>query len=168
MTEGELEDLPPGGIDFFRERAKAGEHNAQYYLGIAYDRGIGVPLDKSQAIDWYTRAAQSGEARAQRTLGFRFLAGEDVEKNIEFGFYWLLKAANSGCPISAETVAKAYRDGLLVAIDPKASEFWYRIAALKGRMDARMIVSAMDADLSNAGHERAMKAAEAKYNNRPR
>ena len=42
---------------------------AQYYLGIMYDRGLGVSQDFIKAVRWIRLAASRGLVQAQRHLG---------------------------------------------------------------------------------------------------
>ena len=49
--------------------ARQGHANAQYNLGVMYDKGHGVPRNKVTAIKWYNRAAEQGVTLAQYTLG---------------------------------------------------------------------------------------------------
>ena len=46
--------------------AKKGDAEAQYYLGVIYDNGFGVPQDYQTAVKWYTSAAEQVE------LGFLY------------------------------------------------------------------------------------------------
>jgi hypothetical protein len=47
------------------ERAKGGDADAQFNLGVMYDNGEGVPEDDAEAVKWYRRAAEQGFAEAQ-------------------------------------------------------------------------------------------------------
>ena len=50
-------------------RAKAGQAEAQYILGVLYYLGQGVPQDFVQAANWYRKAAEQGGVEAQFYLG---------------------------------------------------------------------------------------------------
>ena len=58
------------------KKAKAGDHDAQYNLGIMYAEGQGVPQDYKKAAEWFTRAADQGEALAQTSLGVMYDKGD--------------------------------------------------------------------------------------------
>ena len=58
--------------------AKQGYAKAQYYLGVMYDNGFGVPQDYRIAVKWYSFAAQQGLAGAQYNLGVMYNKGEGV------------------------------------------------------------------------------------------
>jgi len=54
------------------EKAATQEHaEAQYYLGLLYDIGEGVPQDFIKAVSWYRKAAKQGLVQAQRAMGTR-------------------------------------------------------------------------------------------------
>ena len=48
---------------------RAGRNEMSYFLGVAYQEGVTVPPDRSQAIQWLERAAVAGNSRAQARLG---------------------------------------------------------------------------------------------------
>ena len=45
-------------IAALRVKANAGGADTRYYLGNAYDNGVGVPQDYGQALAWYRKAAE--------------------------------------------------------------------------------------------------------------
>jgi TPR repeat protein len=56
-------------LKFWRPLAKHGDATAQYYLGLMYANGQGVPQDYTEATKWYRKAAEQGHAQAQFYLG---------------------------------------------------------------------------------------------------
>ena len=48
--------------------AKGGVPEAQFFTGQAYEFGLGVAVNKSEAIRWYTLAAAAGNEHAARKL----------------------------------------------------------------------------------------------------
>ena len=61
-------------------RVEAGNLNAQFNLGICYNNGDGVTVDKREAIKWYKRAAEAGHVSAQYNLGNTYYDGDGVQK----------------------------------------------------------------------------------------
>ena len=55
-----------------------GDAKAQYFLGLIYYKGKGVPQDHKTAIKWYTLSAEQGYAEAQFNLGLMYVLGEGV------------------------------------------------------------------------------------------
>ena len=51
-----------------RKAAEQGLPQAQTDLGLAYDLGVGVPMDKAEAETWWRRAAEQGDTGAARNL----------------------------------------------------------------------------------------------------
>ncbi len=58
--------------------AKQGNSHAQYYLGVLYDSGHGVPQDYGQARQWWEQAAAQRNADAQYNLGVLYSNGHGV------------------------------------------------------------------------------------------
>ncbi|MBX9608809.1 MAG: SEL1-like repeat protein, partial [Gammaproteobacteria bacterium] len=46
----------------FMPLAQQGDAEAQFHLGIAYQKGWGVIADPAKALQWYRRAADQGHA----------------------------------------------------------------------------------------------------------
>jgi hypothetical protein len=74
-------------------RANAGEASAQFYLGVLYDAGEGVPQDYAQAASWYRKAADQGNPGAQYHLGVMYKYGQGVPKDLVEAFVWLDRSA---------------------------------------------------------------------------
>ena len=56
---------PESAIKFFKESADQGNADAQYVLGLIYERGWGVEPDINAAVNWLNKAAAQGQAQAQ-------------------------------------------------------------------------------------------------------
>jgi TPR repeat protein len=50
---------------WYRKAADQGLVKAQYSLGVAYQKGLGVDVDLVQAHKWLSMAATAGDAKAQ-------------------------------------------------------------------------------------------------------
>ena len=70
--------------------AKAGNPEAQFYLGEMYLRGNGVRQDFGAAKGWYQRAAESGLPEAQAALAGLNLLGLGTKRDLESGYYWTI------------------------------------------------------------------------------
>ena len=80
----------------FRPLAEQGGARAQFYLGVMFDKGEGVPQDYKTALKWYTLAAEQGYARAQNNLGVMYGTGQGVIQDNVYAHMWLNIAASSG------------------------------------------------------------------------
>src|ERR1019366_5341338 len=94
-----------------RKLAEPGFACAQFNLGVACDRGKGVPQDYVQAAVWYRKAAEQGFASAQLNLGAAFCEGQGVPQDYAEAYFWLNLAA-SGKPegIRVEEVVRMRDD----------------------------------------------------------
>ena len=76
--------------------AKEGDADAQYYLGIMYEEGKGVPQDYKAAVKWYTLAAEQGSAKAQYNLGAMYFNGQGVIQDNVYAHMWINIAGSNG------------------------------------------------------------------------
>ena len=76
-----------------KERAKNGDHEAQYWLGICYEEGRGVRQDDTMAVAWLQAAEQEND-RAQVALARHELNAGDRDSAER----WLRKAAKRDNP----------------------------------------------------------------------
>ena len=81
-------------VDALRALAEAGDAQARFDLGIAYDIGEGVPEDDAEAVRWFRLAADQGHARAQFNLGFMYANGAGVPQDYVLAYMWFNLAAS--------------------------------------------------------------------------
>ena len=55
-------------VDDLKAKAKAGNAQAEYYIGKMYARGVGMKKDSNKAIKWLNKAALVGVLEAEREL----------------------------------------------------------------------------------------------------
>ncbi|MGE5707709.1 MAG: UvrD-helicase domain-containing protein, partial [Bacteroidota bacterium] len=55
-------------IPWFSRAAEQGDEMSMVYLGLIYEEGRGVPVDRERALHWYGLAAERGEPRAREGL----------------------------------------------------------------------------------------------------
>jgi hypothetical protein len=105
-------------INALKERAEAGDADAQELYGTAFDEGNGVDRDMNEAIKWYEQAADQGKLLSQANIGWAYLSGRvDDEPNIEKGLAFLESAMEGGNPSAYGSMAVAYLGGLGVEKD---------------------------------------------------
>ena len=78
--------------------AKQGDAFAQWYMGVAYVRGLGVPQDNRIGVRWCRLAAEQEYADAQYNLGHMYLRGHGVPQNYKTAVKWWTRAAEQGNP----------------------------------------------------------------------
>ncbi len=77
------------------KEAKQGKAEAQSFLGIMYEKGIGVAKDETEAVKWYRKASEQGNANAQSMLGRMYADGRGVARNKLEALQWFRNAAQS-------------------------------------------------------------------------
>lgn len=86
----------------FYERAKNGDANAQYQLGIAYLNGHDTIQDFEEAAKWFELAAESNHASAQYQLGLIYKTGRlGTDADLEKSYIWLNLSAAAGIDLAA-------------------------------------------------------------------
>ena len=85
-----------------------GHPGAQYYLGMIYERGMGVPKDLAAALDWYRQSATNGCVEAAVVLGHYYSDGLEVKQDHAEAFVWYSVAATQGNRL-AETFRNSAR-----------------------------------------------------------
>src|SRR5580692_10959976 len=70
---------PPAGRPPLRDRAAAGDPEAQFNLGKNYEAGrSGLKKDYAEAANWYRKSAEQGNVYAQASLGILYHSGKGL------------------------------------------------------------------------------------------
>ena len=77
-----------------RPLAEKGDAHAQLYVAMAFQDGLGVPQDYTEAVKWYREAADQGQANAQAYLGLLYERGQGVPQDYVQAHMWLNLAAS--------------------------------------------------------------------------
>jgi len=101
-------------------------------LGLCYDQGRGVPLDRTRAVWYLTRAANGGNRGAQDQLGVYWEEGEVLPQDMKKAMEWYMKSAQQGMPEAERRIGLAYELGeILPRSRPLAIE-WLSKAGAQG------------------------------------
>jgi hypothetical protein len=110
----------------FQQAAVHGHAGAQYYLGMIYEQGAGVPKDVAAALNWYRQSATNGYVEAGMTLGNFYSDGLEVKPDYVEAFVWYGVAAAQG-----NRMAGALRNGMQRKLDAgQLAEAGKRVAAI--------------------------------------
>ena len=101
-----------GAVDFFKKSAQKDDTDAQFYLGLLYKNGNGVPQDFSKANLYFEKAARKGFYPAQYELGLLYLRGLGVERDFHQAKNLLEKAAQQDCDLAMVDLGMLYFYGL--------------------------------------------------------
>ena len=124
-------------VKWYTKAAEQGYAQAQYDLGLCYDKGQGVTQDYTEAVKWYRKAAEQGHAEAQYYLGDCYRWGRAVKKDETEAVKWYRKAAEQGHSDAQYDLGKCYRYGIGVTVNSAEAVKWYKKAAEQGHSDAQ-------------------------------
>jgi TPR repeat protein len=92
-------------IHQIEKAATQGVPSAEYDLGLAYDKGYGVPKDATKSIYWINKSSKQGYAPAEAVMGGCYFFGKDVPQNRPLGRLLLQKAKSQGSATAALVLA---------------------------------------------------------------
>lgn len=96
----------------------------------AYDNGLGVAQDKTEAAKWYSKAADQGDKHAQLMLALiYYYPGTGVPMDKKEAAKWFTKAAEQGDAEAQYQLGKMLRDGDGVVKDAQEAVKWFVAAA---------------------------------------
>jgi TPR repeat protein len=95
------------------QKAERGDVDAQQYVALAYQDGLGVKQDECAAIEWYQKAAAAGSAPAMSAIGVMF----EVRQEYAMAFEWYSRAARNRDAHAIYRLAIMYQEGLNVTRD---------------------------------------------------
>ena len=117
--------------DYLRD-ARAGNVEAQYYMGNAYLFGTCVERDPSVAATWFQKAADQGHAGAQNNLGRLYEDGNGVHQDYEKAAQLYTLSANQGNAAAQDNLGWFYENGFSVKKDYDEAAKWYIAASEQG------------------------------------
>jgi TPR repeat protein len=68
-------------LKFWRPLAEKGDARAQFYLGVMYDAGEGLPQDRVESVKWTRLAAEQENVDAQYFLGIGYHFGKGAPQD---------------------------------------------------------------------------------------
>lgn len=132
---------PPTTATQWQYRAKAGDADAMYRMGLIYKVGYEeVRKDKKEAFEWFQRSAQAGNIDAMKELGHAYADGDGCKKDLDEAIKWFTKAADTGDSNAMHAMGYYYL--WKIKDYPKAKE-WLTLAALKGEITAVALLADM-------------------------
>lgn len=128
---------PKSELEQLQDKARAGDADAQYALGVRHRDGIGVEPNYSTAADWFDSAAQQGHVPAQLGLGIMYRQGLGRARDLDLAKLWLHAAARAGEPDAQKLLGEVYVDDTAGVPDYFQAARWFRQAAEQGVVDAQ-------------------------------
>ncbi|MEQ9489212.1 MAG: tetratricopeptide repeat protein [Alphaproteobacteria bacterium] len=122
-----------GDIDaYYLPRARAGDVEAQYLLGLGYERGLSGTVDRRAAAKWYRDAAAAGHVTAAYRLGLLLLRGDSIEDDPKEAADFFRQAAAENHPEALYYLGYLSERGLGVEADQAAALNFFERAAKLG------------------------------------
>lgn len=116
------QDGPPAGRPSLRQRAEAGDTDAQFLLAKNYESGrSGLKKDFVQAAYWYRIPALKGDPWAQASLGLLYRFGKGVGLDLAEAYFWLALATSRTTGADSESLAE-YRDAVAAKLSAEQIE----------------------------------------------
>jgi uncharacterized protein len=110
---------PPAGRPPLRERAAAGDPEAQFTLGKNYEAGrSGLKKDYAEAANWYRKSADQGNVYAQASLGILYHAGKGLPHDDVQAEMWFTVSAAHASENDRETIVEM-RDSVAAHLTPQ-------------------------------------------------
>jgi hypothetical protein len=120
----------------FGRIAKEGNPVAQYYLGVIYAKGEGVPQNYAEAAKWFRKAADQGYASAQGELGLMYAKGRGVPQDYLEAVQWFGKAADQNLAEAQSGLGFMYEQGQGIPQDYVQAYMWFNLAGAQGHPNA--------------------------------
>ncbi|WP_308568434.1 tetratricopeptide repeat protein [uncultured Haemophilus sp.] len=112
--------------------AEQGDADAQFNLGVMYDKGRGAKQDDVEAVKWYRQAAEQGNEMAQYNLGVMYTNGRGVKQDDFEAVKWYRKAAEQGTAQAQAQLGFSYLLGKGIQVNKALAKEWFGKACDNG------------------------------------
>jgi TPR repeat protein len=116
------------GLQWLTKASEAGDAEANYWIGQAYEQGRGVTADQKEATNWFSKGARMGDPSSQNSLAIKLAEGNGTGKDLAQAIELFRKSAESGNYEAACNLALHYIRGEGVAKDYVLALMWGLIA----------------------------------------
>ncbi len=123
----------------WKEKAEAGDPEAQYELAFCYFWTIGVKKDYAKAMEWAKKSSEQGFPEATELVGRMYYFGNGVTEDKSEADRWFKLAlqqatplAEAGDPHAQYALSVLYNKGRGVDKDLQQALKWLRLSAEKG------------------------------------
>ena len=109
--------------------AEQGQAQAEYSLGLAYFKGLGVSENHAEAVKWWHKAAGQGHATAEVNLSEIYETGDGVTPDFVAAYKWAKLAAAQGreeAHKKCEALVLKMNSEQIGAVEPKDQILWKR------------------------------------------
>ena len=93
-------------VELFSAAAERGHAAAQYYLGLMYAEGRGVPEELEVAVHWFEQAARQNLVEGQFYLCLSYALGRGVARDHVTAYAWCRTAEKRGSQDAKESLVE--------------------------------------------------------------
>ena len=97
---------------YYHKAAANGHSDAQCFVGIMYDFGDGVNIDKKKAFKWYRKSAFQNNPIAQFNIAKSYDNGDYLPINKSKAIKWYMKSAKNGYADAECNLGEKYEQGI--------------------------------------------------------
>jgi Holliday junction DNA helicase RuvB len=129
IQPGRKEIPPHEAFDQLLKAAARGQAQAEYSLGLAYFKGLGVSENHAEAVKWWHKAAEQGHAAAQINLSKIYETGDGAAQDFVAAYKWAKLAAAQGreeAHKKCEELVLKMNPEQIGAVEPKEQILWKR------------------------------------------
>jgi uncharacterized protein len=134
--QGGLKKDEDDALKYLVRGAELGESSAQYWIGMGYLKGDGVPVDLKAGYKWVKAAAEQRHKDAIHNMGWIYLNGIGRPKDLAKAHNYHLKACELGDTQSMNIVGASYETGRGIGKNYEEAIYWYKKAAGLGNAKA--------------------------------
>ena len=131
-------------------KARGGNAQDQYLLGLMYERGYGLPQDYPQAAHWYGEAARQDHVQAELSLGNLYDKGLGVPQNYETAYRWYRQAAQAGNGQAMYFVGSMLYNGDGVAVNREQAASWFQRSLAAGFAPAKAAYERVQGEMQDS------------------
>lgn len=106
-----------------------GDAEAQFQMGVIYEKGRVFPRNPVDAARWYRDAMDNGSAKGAYNLGLLHMRGAGVANDPARAAILFERAAKDGSGRAMLSLGSMFEAGIGVARDPVTAYRWYGMAA---------------------------------------
>lgn len=125
----------------FAALADAGDHLAEFMLGVMAENGFGQDRDVAGAAEWYRKSSDGGVASASFNLALLYQVGAGVDQDMEEAGRLLNHAAEAGHGKAMHNLGRLHEEGAFGAPDLAEAWLWYAAATAHLVLDNRAVAA---------------------------
>ncbi|QIM63634.1 hypothetical protein A1D29_10205 [Pasteurellaceae bacterium Orientalotternb1] len=119
-------------LELVLPQAEQGDRNAQFNVGVIYNRGWNTPVDNVKALYWFKKAALQGHTSSLYNVGVFYLEGEGTVTNPAEAVKWLEQAGEQGHHNAQAVLSDMFLFGDGVPKDLLRGFYWREKIIAKG------------------------------------